>query len=145
MRLIITYVAAAVKKLKVGKAAGPDGLLGEHLKWGGEAVLVWLQGVVNSIVESEAVPSVVKAGIVVPVHCVQRWRKGPFKGGQLPRSDINIDTGKGSGIPHCGAAAVISVGGWTSTHQSISLPERGLLCRGHICNTGDNSTVHAWW
>ena len=33
-------VAVAVKKLKVGKAAGPDGLPAEHLKWGGESVLV---------------------------------------------------------------------------------------------------------
>lgn len=46
-------VAAAVKKLKAGKAAGPNGLLAEHLKWGGESVLVWLQGVLNLIVESE--------------------------------------------------------------------------------------------
>ena len=61
-------VVAAVKKLKVGKAAGPDGLLEEHLKWGGLSVLVWLQGMLNSFVESEAVPSVLKTGILVPVY-----------------------------------------------------------------------------
>ena len=33
-------VAAAVRKFKSGKAAGPDGLLAEHLKWGGESVLL---------------------------------------------------------------------------------------------------------
>ena len=31
-------------------------------------MLVWLQGVLNFIVESEAVPNVLKAGIVVPVY-----------------------------------------------------------------------------
>jgi len=36
--------------------------------WGGDSVLVWLQGVLNFIVESEAVPSVFKAGIVGPVY-----------------------------------------------------------------------------
>ena len=42
-------VADAVKMLKAGKAPGPDGLLAEHLKWGGDSVLVWLQGVLNSL------------------------------------------------------------------------------------------------
>ena len=54
-------VADAVKKLKAGKAPGSDGLLAEHLKWGGDSLLVWLQSVLNFIVESEAVQSVLKA------------------------------------------------------------------------------------
>ena len=70
-------VPAAVRKLKSGKAAGPDGLLAEHLKWGGECVLLWLQGVLNFIVESEAVPSVLKTGILVPVY--KSGGKDPLK------------------------------------------------------------------
>ena len=35
---------------------------------GGDSVLVLLQGVLNFIAESEAVPNVLKAGIVVPVY-----------------------------------------------------------------------------
>ena len=60
-------VAVAVKKLKAGKAAGPDGLLAEHLKCCGESFLVWLQGLLNFIVETEAVPCVLKTGILVPL------------------------------------------------------------------------------
>ena len=68
---------AAVRKFKSGKAAGPDGLLAEHLKWGGESVLLLLQGVLNFIVESEAVPSVLKTGILVPVY--KSGGKDPLK------------------------------------------------------------------
>lgn len=53
-------VADAVKKLKAGKAPGSDGLLVEHLKCQ-DSLLVWLQSVMNFIVESEAVQSVLKA------------------------------------------------------------------------------------
>lgn len=62
-------VVAAVKKLKAGKAAGLDRLLAEHryLKWS-DSMLVCLQGVLNFVVESQAVPSVLKAGIAVPVY-----------------------------------------------------------------------------
>lgn len=38
--------------------------------WEGDSVLVRLQVVLNFIVESEAAPSVFKAGIVVPVYRV---------------------------------------------------------------------------
>ena len=31
-------VAGTVKKLKCGKACGPDGIFAEHLKWGGESL-----------------------------------------------------------------------------------------------------------
>ena len=46
-------VSAVVSKLKRGKAAGPDGLMNEHLKAGGEAVVIWLLNVLNSIVKLE--------------------------------------------------------------------------------------------
>ena len=46
-------VSAAVLKLKCGKAAGPDGLMDKHWKAGGEAVVIWLLNVLNSIVELE--------------------------------------------------------------------------------------------
>jgi len=65
-------VADAVKKLKAGKAPGPDRLLAEHLKW--EGILCWCGCrvyVLNFIAESEAVSSVLKAGkagIVMPVY-----------------------------------------------------------------------------
>ena len=32
-----------------GKSAGPDALQGEHLKFGGNAVVVWLKEVLNAL------------------------------------------------------------------------------------------------
>ena len=55
---------AVVSKLKCGKAAGPDGLMAEHLKAGGEVVVIWLLNVLNTIVKLE----VIKRGVVVPVY-----------------------------------------------------------------------------
>ncbi len=43
-------VAGAVCRLKVKKAPGPDGLMAEHLKAGGEAVVIWLMKILNAIV-----------------------------------------------------------------------------------------------
>ena len=54
----------AVKKLKMRKAAGSDGVVGKYLKWGGSVV----QEVTNAAVDLEVVPSVLKSGIIVPVH-----------------------------------------------------------------------------
>ena len=60
-------VSTAVSKLKK-KAPGPDGLLAEHIKAGGEAVVIWLMNILNAIVELESVPAVLKRGVVVPVY-----------------------------------------------------------------------------
>ena len=59
-------VSRAVSKLKCRKAAGPDGLVAEHLKAGGESVVIWLMNILNAIVEMEVVPDVLKRGLVVP-------------------------------------------------------------------------------
>ena len=61
-------VAASVGRLKRGKAAGPDGLMVEHLKAGGEGMVIWLLNVLNAVVELEAVPDILKRGVVVPVY-----------------------------------------------------------------------------
>ena len=63
-----TEVRGAVAKLKEGKAVGPDGLQGERLKFGGNAVVVRLNGMLNAITELEVVPEVLKTGIIVPVY-----------------------------------------------------------------------------
>lgn len=61
-------MACAVKTLKSIKAPSSDGLLAEHLKAGGEAVLMWLVGILNATVELEIIPNVMKCGVVVPVY-----------------------------------------------------------------------------
>ena len=61
-------VSRAVARLKKRKAPGPDGLMAEHLKGGGETVIIWLMKILNATVELESVPMVLKKGIVVSVY-----------------------------------------------------------------------------
>ena len=58
-------VAYAVKKLKSGKACGPDGISAEHLKLGGKPLL---QGIVNSIIDMEEISSSFKPGSICPAY-----------------------------------------------------------------------------
>ena len=69
--------------LKKRKAPGPDGLMAEHLKAGGEAVVIWLMKILNVVIELEAVLEILKRGVVVPVY------KG---GGKDP---MNVDSYRG--------------------------------------------------
>lgn len=57
-----------MKKLKSGKACGPDGIIAEHLKWGGETLPLWLLGVINSVIEMEEIPPIFKLGSLFPVY-----------------------------------------------------------------------------
>ena len=61
-------VSGAVTRLKGRKAPGPDGLMAEHLKSGGEVVVIWLMRILNAVIELEAVPEVLKRGVIVPVY-----------------------------------------------------------------------------
>ena len=56
-----------MKCLKCGKAAGPDGVTAEHIKYGGLTVLRWLQKVFNQILSLEDIPSSLKEGILLPL------------------------------------------------------------------------------
>ena len=61
-------VEHALSRLKRRKAAGPEGLMAEHLQEAGSEVQVWLRIVLNAIVELEQVPSAMKSGIIIPVY-----------------------------------------------------------------------------
>ena len=61
-------VARAIARLKGRKAPGPDGLMAEYLKSGGEVVVIWLLRILNAVVELEVVPDVLKEGLIVPVY-----------------------------------------------------------------------------
>ena len=68
-------VTRAVARLKKRKAPGPDGLMAEHLKGGGEAVVIWLMKILNATVELESVLMVhVEEGCCGA--CLQGERKG---------------------------------------------------------------------
>lgn len=49
-------VGKALKKLKMGKAPGVDGICGEMLKYGGEVVLEWVTQMCGIAWESSRVP-----------------------------------------------------------------------------------------
>ena len=67
----VEEMKGAVAELKRRKAAGPDGVVAEHLIAGGDAMVLWLKGILNAVVEMEKIPTLLKCGVVVPV----------FKGG----------------------------------------------------------------
>ena len=53
--------------LKLRKASGQDGIVSEHLKFGGQMLVIWLKQVLNAIVEMEEIPQSFKHSIVIPV------------------------------------------------------------------------------
>ena len=73
-------VLGAVKTLKSGKSSGPDGVLSEHLKYGGPTFIPWLTKVLNRIIVLEEIPPSLKNGLIVPVY---KKRKGPLTRFQL--------------------------------------------------------------
>ena len=75
----IEEVGKAVNRMKLMKSAGPDDLMAEHLKYGGRSIVMWLTGILNSIVEVEQVPTCLKLGITIPI----------YKGGGKDPLDVN--------------------------------------------------------
>ena len=61
-------VSKAVNRLNRRKAPGPDGLMAEHLKAGGDVVITWLMKILNDVVVLEVAPEVLKNGIIVPIY-----------------------------------------------------------------------------
>ena len=64
----ISEIHLAVKHLKCGKAAGPDGITAEHIKYGSPEVCQWLLKVFNRILSLEDIPFSLKEGIIVPIY-----------------------------------------------------------------------------
>ena len=75
------FLDVTVKKMKLKKAAGPDNLTAEHLKFGGQTIITWLTEILNSIVDAERIPSCLKLGTTYP--CLQGRRQGPPQCKQL--------------------------------------------------------------
>ena len=61
-------VDGVLKKLKLSKAAGHDGLRAEYLKYGGPMLRDWILQVCNAIVDVESIPNSLKTGIITPVY-----------------------------------------------------------------------------
>ena len=61
-------VRRAIGRLKMGKAAGIDGITAEMLKFGGEVVIDWMHLICNSAWEQGVVPEEWMRAIMVPVY-----------------------------------------------------------------------------
>ena len=69
-------VDKAVVHLSNGKAAGPDGMTGEHLKYGGSLLRTWITQIFNAILLLKCVPSSFKIANITPVY--KRKGKDPL-------------------------------------------------------------------
>ncbi|MCP4337615.1 MAG: reverse transcriptase family protein, partial [Desulfobulbaceae bacterium] len=61
-------VSEALKKVKMGKASGIDGVCGEMLKYGGEIVIEWVWKMCRLAWEEGSVPEDWKSGVIVPLY-----------------------------------------------------------------------------
>lgn len=64
----VEEIEAAIKKLKNGKSGGVDGLLPEHLKYGGPALTLWLTQVQNAFIKLEHVAHSLLTGKLTPIY-----------------------------------------------------------------------------
>ncbi len=75
-KFTIEEISTAIRKLKSGKAAGPDNLTAEHLKHGGLTEQKWLLKIFNRILSLKEIPPCLKQGIITPVY--KRKGKDPL-------------------------------------------------------------------
>ena len=61
-------VAAAIKGLKMGKAAGPTGVVSEMMKAAGGFGSRWMTDLINNIVKEGCIPDDWRKSILVPVY-----------------------------------------------------------------------------
>ena len=61
-------VAAAIKGLKIGKAAGPTGVVSEMIKAAGGFGSRWMTDLINNIVKEGCIPDDWRKSILVPVN-----------------------------------------------------------------------------
>ena len=61
-------ISLAINRLWCGKAAGPDKLQPEHLKYGGHTLVLWLRKLFNRLISLEDIPSCLKDGLVTPIY-----------------------------------------------------------------------------
>ena len=69
-------VEKAIEQLPNGKAAGPDGVSGEHLKFGGDILKMWITQIFNAILLLECIPSSFKVADITSVY--KRKGKDPL-------------------------------------------------------------------
>ena len=64
----VEEIQGMIKKLKKGKSPGPDGMVSEHILFGGGTLILWLKHMFNSIIRCESIPSCFKFGVTTSIH-----------------------------------------------------------------------------
>ena len=64
----VEEIEHALKKLKSKRCGGADGLVAEHLKYGGPMLVLWLKRILNKIIQLEKIPPSFKLGMITPVY-----------------------------------------------------------------------------
>ena len=67
MEFNVEEIQHAIKRLKQGRASGPDGVSPEHLRFSGPVFQNWLCQIYNNICQHEEIPKCFKHGIIIPV------------------------------------------------------------------------------
>ena len=68
MEFSIEEIELSLRTLKLGKSKGADGLMSEHLLYGGRPICLWLKRIFDTIISNEVIPACLKEGVVVPVY-----------------------------------------------------------------------------
>ncbi len=66
-RITSSEVKEALKRMKVGKACGPDGILIEVWKCLGDMGVAWLTKLFNKIINSKKIPDEWRKSFLVPI------------------------------------------------------------------------------
>ncbi len=67
-RLERSEIMEAIRKLKLGKAPGSDGITAEKLKYGGEIVVDWMMWICSLVWEQNKVPEDWRKAIILPLY-----------------------------------------------------------------------------
>ncbi len=66
--LSVEEVMCSVKRLKMSKSPGPDGLVNEHFKRSGRSLVNHIALLFNAIIEYEYIPKSFTVGLILPIH-----------------------------------------------------------------------------
>ncbi len=89
-------IMEAIRKLKLGKAPGLDGITAEMLKYGGEIVVDWMMWICNLAWEQSKVPEDWRKAIIVPLYKGKaRERSVTTIGGMMKITDKSVGDEQG--------------------------------------------------
>ena len=102
-------------------------------------MILWLTGILNSIIDLEVVPDVLKCGITVPVY--KGSRKDPLKAGSYRGVTLSSVIAKVLEILVLDRLQIL----FLEAAQSVGIPEESLMCRCNICYAGSDCKISKRW